>query len=77
MTEPHRRHDVATKLNGQTPSQGASRVLLNGTNKTGSAGQGGAGMFVIFQSGSKASPAARGIFIIGCVLMEPDTPGFG
>ena len=69
MTEPHAGTDVAA-YRTNTDIKG-DRLVLNGT-KTLISRAGEAGMFVIF-SRIDRRPGREGI---GCVLLEPDTPGF-
>lgn len=69
MTEPHAGTDVANYRTNAVIK--GDRVILNGTKTLISRAR-EAGMFVIFtRIGSK--PGREGI---GCVLLEPDTPGF-
>src|SRR6202051_2584051 len=69
MTEPHAGTDVA---NYRTNTRVlADRIVLNGTKTLISRAR-EAGMFVIFTR-IDGKPGREGI---GCVLLEPDTPGF-
>ena len=69
MTEPHAGTDVANyRTNAVIWGE---RVILNGTKTLISRAR-EAGMFVIFTR-IDGKPGREGI---GCVLLEPDTPGF-
>src|SRR5471032_2010998 len=69
MTEPHAGTDVANYRTNAVVS--GDRVILNGTKTLISRAR-EAGMFVIFTR-IDGKPGREGI---GCVLLEPDTPGF-
>ena len=69
MTEPHAGTDVANYRTNATIK--GDRIILNGTKTLISRAR-EAGMFVIFTR-IDARPGREGI---GCVLLEPNTPGF-
>src|SRR5271169_414469 len=69
MTEPHAGTDVANYRTNAAIK--GNRVILNGTKTLISRAR-EAGMFVIFTR-IDGKPGREGI---GCVLLEPDTPGF-
>jgi alkylation response protein AidB-like acyl-CoA dehydrogenase len=69
MTEPHAGTDVANYRTNATIK--GDRVVLNGTKTLISRAR-EAGMFVVFTR-IDGRPGREGI---GCVLLEPDTPGF-
>ena len=69
MTEPHAGTDVASYRTNAVVK--GDRVLLNGTKTLISRAR-EAGMFVVFTR-IDGRPGREGI---GCVLLEPDTPGF-
>ena len=69
MTEPHAGTDVANYRTNAVIK--GDRVILNGTKTLISRAR-EAGMFVIFTR-IDGKPGREGI---GCVLLEPDTPGF-
>jgi len=69
MTEPHAGTDVANYRTNAVIR--GDRVILNGTKTLISRAR-EAGMFVIFTR-IDGKPGREGI---GCVLLEPDTPGF-
>src|SRR6201996_4332064 len=69
MTEPHAGTDVANYRTNAVVK--GDRVILNGTKTLISRAR-EAGMFVIFTR-IDGKPSREGI---GCVLLEPDTPGF-
>jgi alkylation response protein AidB-like acyl-CoA dehydrogenase len=69
MTEPHAGTDVANYRTNAAVR--GDRVILNGTKTLISRAR-EAGMFVIFTR-IDGKPGREGI---GCVLLEPDTPGF-
>jgi alkylation response protein AidB-like acyl-CoA dehydrogenase len=69
MTEPHAGTDVASYRTNATIR--GDRVVLNGTKTLISRAK-EAGMFVVFTR-IDGRPGREGI---GCVLLEPDTPGF-
>jgi alkylation response protein AidB-like acyl-CoA dehydrogenase len=69
MTEPHAGTDVASYRSNAVIKD--DRVILNGTKTLISRAR-EAGMFVVFTR-INGRPGREGI---GCVLLEPDTPGF-
>ena len=69
MTEPHAGTDVANYRTNAVIK--GDRVVLNGVKTLISRAR-EAGMFVVF-SRIDGRPGREGI---GCVLLEPDTPGF-
>src|SRR5216683_3537870 len=69
MTEPHAGTDVANYRTNAVIR--GDRVILNGTKTLISRAR-EAGMFVIFTR-IDGKPGREGI---GCILLEPDTPGF-
>jgi alkylation response protein AidB-like acyl-CoA dehydrogenase len=69
MTEPHAGTDVANYRTNAVIS--GDRIILNGTKTLISRAR-EAGMFVIFTR-IDGKPGREGI---GCILLEPDTPGF-
>ena len=69
MTEPHAGTDVANYRTNAAVK--GDRVVLNGTKTLISRAR-EAGMFVVFTR-IDGRPGREGI---GCVLLEPDTPGF-